>query len=122
MDPFLSPLDPEYHQAFSNLPLLGKVLDFAVAAQLQRFLGDMEYLDPVQSSFRPGFGLMITLVALFDNHKGDFDWGSVCMCVDSLSPRSSFQYSLPRHPLGVHGGFGNDCSTIMLISLLPSNV
>lgn len=40
----------------SNLPFLGKVAEKMVAQQLQSFLDEMNYLDPLQSGFRLGYG------------------------------------------------------------------
>ncbi|XP_062835007.1 uncharacterized protein LOC134298508 [Anolis carolinensis] len=48
----LDPTQLENLQPISNLPFLGKVLERVVAAQLQAFLVDTDFLDPAQSGFR----------------------------------------------------------------------
>lgn len=40
----------------SNFPFLGKVVEKVIAQQLQSFLDEIDYLDPLQSGFRPGYG------------------------------------------------------------------
>ena len=47
-----------------NLPYLGKVLWRVVVGQLQALLDEMDFLDPFQLGFRPGFGMETALVAL----------------------------------------------------------
>ena len=63
-----SSLDPEKlsnYRPLANVPFLGKVLE--VAGQLQTHLDEIDYLDPFQSGFRPGFVTETALVALYDD-------------------------------------------------------
>lgn len=46
---------PSNYRSVSNLPFLDKVFESALTVQLQGFLDDTKYLDPLQPSFRPGF-------------------------------------------------------------------
>jgi len=47
------PLDPSNLRPISNLPTIEKMLEKAVAKQLQEYLQRHEILDPLQSAFRP---------------------------------------------------------------------
>ncbi|KAF7253219.1 hypothetical protein EYD10_00056 [Varanus komodoensis] len=74
-------LDPELAASFrlvANTPFLGKVLERLVAGQLH-FLDEMDYLDPFQSSFRPGYGTEFALVALYDDLCRERDKGSASL-------------------------------------------
>ncbi|XP_077782882.1 uncharacterized protein LOC144327417 [Podarcis muralis] len=71
----LDPLDLSNYRPVSNLPYLGKVIERAVAEQLGRFLEETSALDPFQSSFRPGFGMEMALVALTDDIRRQLDQG-----------------------------------------------
>lgn len=48
----------------SDLPFLAEVLEWVVVSQLQGSLEETGLADSFQSSFRPGFGTEIALVAL----------------------------------------------------------
>ncbi|KAF7245513.1 putative RNA-directed DNA polymerase from transposon BS [Varanus komodoensis] len=65
----------------ANIPFLGKVLERAVAGQLQALLDETDYLDPFQSSFRPGYGPESALVALYDDLCREKDRGSASLLV-----------------------------------------
>uniref|UniRef100_A0A803SYC2 Reverse transcriptase domain-containing protein n=1 Tax=Anolis carolinensis TaxID=28377 RepID=A0A803SYC2_ANOCA len=65
----------------SNLPFLGKVLEWMVASQLQGFLEDTDFLDRSQSGFRPGFSTETALVALVDDLRRELDRGRVTLLV-----------------------------------------
>ncbi|KAF7243102.1 RNA-directed DNA polymerase from mobile element jockey [Varanus komodoensis] len=57
-------LDPEIaanYRPVANIPFLGKVLEWVVVGQLQAFLDKTDYLDPFQSSFRPGYAAFDTI-------------------------------------------------------------
>ncbi|KAF7241261.1 Maternal embryonic leucine zipper kinase [Varanus komodoensis] len=63
-------LDPEMaanYRLVANIPFLGKVLERVVAGQLQALLDETDYLDPLQSGFRPGYGTESALVTLYDD-------------------------------------------------------
>lgn len=51
----------------SHFPYLGKVVEKVVALQMQRILDETDYLDPFQSSFRPGYGTEMALVTVLDD-------------------------------------------------------
>uniref|UniRef100_A0A803TQ40 Reverse transcriptase domain-containing protein n=1 Tax=Anolis carolinensis TaxID=28377 RepID=A0A803TQ40_ANOCA len=79
--PSLDPTQLENYRPISNLPFLGKVVERVVAAQLQAFLVDTDFLDPAQSGFRPGHGTKTALVALVDDLRCELDRGSVSLLV-----------------------------------------
>ncbi|KAF7234897.1 E3 ubiquitin-protein ligase TRIM21 [Varanus komodoensis] len=77
-------LDPEMatnYRPVANIPFLGKVLERVVAGQLQALLDEADYLDPFQSSFRPGYGTESALVALYDDLCREKDRGSASLLV-----------------------------------------
>ncbi|KAF7239030.1 Potassium voltage-gated channel subfamily H member 6 [Varanus komodoensis] len=77
-------LDPEMatnYRPVANVLFLGKVLEQVVAGQLQALLDETDYLDPFQSSFRPGNGTEPALVALYDDLCRERDRGSVSLLV-----------------------------------------
>ena len=77
-------LDPSLvanYRPVANLPYLGKVLEQVVAGQLQALLDEMDFLDPFQSGFRPGFGTETALVALYDDLCRERDRGSVTLLI-----------------------------------------
>lgn len=45
-----------------NLLFLSKVVEQVMVSQPQQVLGETDYLDPFQSSFRQGFGMETALV------------------------------------------------------------
>ena len=71
----LDPQDPANYRPVSNLPFLGKVIERAIANQLQAFLEETSALDPFQSGFRPGHGVETALVALVDDLRRHLDQG-----------------------------------------------
>ena len=62
--PSLDPSVLDNYWPVSHIPFLGNVLEFVVVSQLQGFLKEVDYLDPFQSGFRPGYGTDTALVAL----------------------------------------------------------
>ncbi|KAF7247959.1 putative RNA-directed DNA polymerase from transposon BS [Varanus komodoensis] len=77
-------LDPEMatnYRPVANIPFLGKVLERVVAGQFQALLDETDYLDPLQSSFRPGYGTESALVALYDDLCREKDRGSASLLV-----------------------------------------
>ncbi|KAF7235017.1 C-type lectin domain family 2 member D, partial [Varanus komodoensis] len=77
-------LDPEMatnYRPVANIPFLGKVLEWVVAGQLQALLDETDYLDPLQSGFRPGYGTESALVALYDDLCKEQDRGSASLLV-----------------------------------------
>ncbi|KAF7252893.1 putative RNA-directed DNA polymerase from transposon BS [Varanus komodoensis] len=77
-------LDPEMatnYRPVANIPFLGKVLERVVAGQLQALLDETDYLDPLQSGFRPGYGTESALVALYDDLCREKDRGSASLLV-----------------------------------------
>ncbi|KAF7251184.1 Brother of CDO [Varanus komodoensis] len=63
-------LDPEVATSYrlvANIPLLGKMLEWVVAGQLQVLLDETDYLDPFQSCFRPRYCTESALVTLYDD-------------------------------------------------------
>uniref|UniRef100_A0A803TL80 Reverse transcriptase domain-containing protein n=1 Tax=Anolis carolinensis TaxID=28377 RepID=A0A803TL80_ANOCA len=79
--PSLDPTQLENFRPISNLPFLGKVVERVVAAQLQAFLVDTDFLDPAQSGFRSGHGTEKALVALVNDLRRELDRGSVSLLV-----------------------------------------
>ncbi|KAF7240874.1 putative RNA-directed DNA polymerase from transposon BS [Varanus komodoensis] len=57
------------------------VLEWVVAGQLQALLDEIDYLDPFQSGFRPGYGTESALVALYDGLCREKDRGSASLLV-----------------------------------------
>uniref|UniRef100_A0A8D2Q0S4 Reverse transcriptase domain-containing protein n=1 Tax=Varanus komodoensis TaxID=61221 RepID=A0A8D2Q0S4_VARKO len=77
-------LDPEMatnYRPVANIPFLGKVLERVVAGQLQALLDETDYLDPFQSSFRPGYGTESALVSLYNDLCREKDRGSASLLV-----------------------------------------
>ncbi|KAF7243832.1 Dymeclin [Varanus komodoensis] len=77
-------LDPEVvanYRPVANIPFLGKVLERVVAGQLQALSDENDYLDPFQSSFRPGYGTESALVTLYDDLCRERDRGSASLLV-----------------------------------------
>ncbi|KAF7254804.1 RNA-directed DNA polymerase from mobile element jockey [Varanus komodoensis] len=77
-------LDPEMatnYRPVANIPFLGKVLEQVVAGQLQALLDETDYLDPLQSGFRPRYGTESALVALYDDLCREKDRGSASLLV-----------------------------------------
>ncbi|KAF7237949.1 RNA-directed DNA polymerase from mobile element jockey [Varanus komodoensis] len=77
-------LDPEMatnYRPMANILFLGKVLEWVVAGQLQALLDKTDYLDPFQSSFRPGYGTESALVGLYDDLCRERDRGSASLLV-----------------------------------------
>ncbi|KAF7244371.1 putative RNA-directed DNA polymerase from transposon BS [Varanus komodoensis] len=64
-----------------NIPFLGKVFEWMVVGQLQALLDETDYLDPFQSGFRPGYGTVSALVALYDDLCRERDRGSASLLV-----------------------------------------
>uniref|UniRef100_R4GD80 Reverse transcriptase domain-containing protein n=1 Tax=Anolis carolinensis TaxID=28377 RepID=R4GD80_ANOCA len=79
--PSLDPTQLENFWPISNLPFLGKVVERVVAAQLQAFLDDTDFLDPAQSGFRSGHCTETALVAIVDDLRQELDRGSVSLLV-----------------------------------------
>ena len=73
--PNLDPEDVNNYRPVANIPFLGKVLERVFAGKLQALLNEMDYLDPFQSGFRPGFGMETALVALWDDLCRERDRG-----------------------------------------------
>ncbi|KAF7252571.1 RNA-directed DNA polymerase from mobile element jockey [Varanus komodoensis] len=69
------------YRPVANIPFLGKVLEQVVAGQLQALLDETDYLDPFQSSFRPGYGTESALVALYDDLCRERARGSASLLV-----------------------------------------
>lgn len=63
----------EHFQPVSNLPFLGKVLEWVVASQIQGFLEEIGFFLGFQSCFRPRFGTETALMALTDNLYQELD-------------------------------------------------
>ncbi|KAF7251034.1 putative RNA-directed DNA polymerase from transposon BS [Varanus komodoensis] len=77
-------LDPEMatnYRPVANIPFLGKVLERVVGGQLQALLDETDYLDPFQSSFRPGYSTESALVTLYDDLCREKDRGSAFLLV-----------------------------------------
>ncbi|KAF7253384.1 hypothetical protein EYD10_00388 [Varanus komodoensis] len=77
-------LDPEMatnYRLVANILFLGKVLERVVVGQLQALLDETDYLDPVQSGFRPGYGTESALVTLYDDLCREKDRGSASLLV-----------------------------------------
>ncbi|KAF7246806.1 Chorion-specific transcription factor GCMa, partial [Varanus komodoensis] len=75
-------LDPEMatnYRPLANIPFLGKGLERVVAGQLQALLDETDYLDPLQSGFRPGYGTESALVTLYDDLCREKDRGSASL-------------------------------------------
>ncbi|KAF7249253.1 putative RNA-directed DNA polymerase from transposon BS, partial [Varanus komodoensis] len=69
------------YRPVANIPFLGKVLERVVAGQLQALLDETDYLDPFQSSFRPGYGTESALVALYNDLCREKDRGSASLLI-----------------------------------------
>ena len=69
------------YQPISNILFLGKVLERMVVSQLQRFLDEVDYLDPFQSGFRPDYGTEIALDTLGDDRCWELDMGSLSLLI-----------------------------------------
>ncbi|KAF7247621.1 RNA-directed DNA polymerase from mobile element jockey [Varanus komodoensis] len=94
-------LDPEVAANFrpvANILFLGKVLEQVVAGKPQALLDETDYLDPFQSSFRPGYGTESALVALYNDLCRERD--GECIPVGSFGPLSGFRYHRPWYPSG----------------------
>lgn len=62
-----SPLDPivlDNYQLGCNIQFLGKVLKCEIATELQGFLDEEDFLGPLQSVFRSGYGIVALVNAL----------------------------------------------------------
>uniref|UniRef100_A0A670ISM5 Reverse transcriptase domain-containing protein n=1 Tax=Podarcis muralis TaxID=64176 RepID=A0A670ISM5_PODMU len=77
----LDPASMANYRPVSNLPFLGKVIEWVVAEQFQARLEDADHLDPFQSGFRPHHGTETALVALVDDLRQARDKGESCFLV-----------------------------------------
>lgn len=70
----LGPIDPSNHFPVLNLSFLGKVVERVAAEQLQVFLEGTSVLDTFRSSFCPGHGVEMALIALTDQLHWQLDY------------------------------------------------
>ena len=97
--PTLDPRDPANYRPVSNLPFLGKVIERAIANQLQTFLEETSALDPFQSGFRPGHGTETALVALLDDFRRHLDQGGSALLI-LLDLSAAFNTESQNHRAG----------------------
>ena len=64
-----------------NVPFLNKVLKWVVSSQLQGILDEMDYLDPFQFGFKPGYGMKLALVAVVDDLHQELEMWYVSLLV-----------------------------------------
>uniref|UniRef100_A0A8D0GH51 Reverse transcriptase domain-containing protein n=1 Tax=Sphenodon punctatus TaxID=8508 RepID=A0A8D0GH51_SPHPU len=99
------------YRPISNLPFLEKVIERAVALQLQAHLDSIGFLDPFQSGFRPSYGTETTLVALMDDLHREMDAGcsTFLILLDLLAAFDTVDHGLLLRRLQDMGGSGRDC-------------
>ena len=71
----MDPTKLDNYRPVSDIPFLGKVLEWVMTSQLQRFLGETDYLNPFQLGLRLGYGMETALVALVDDLHWEVDTG-----------------------------------------------
>uniref|UniRef100_A0A803SMB9 Reverse transcriptase domain-containing protein n=1 Tax=Anolis carolinensis TaxID=28377 RepID=A0A803SMB9_ANOCA len=103
--PDLDRLVPSSYRPVSNLSFLGKVIERAVAVQLQQFLDDTAGLDPFQSGFRAGHGTETVLVSITDHLRCQLDRGGSVLLVllDLTAAFDTVDHNLLTHCLAVAG-------------------
>uniref|UniRef100_A0A803SYC6 Reverse transcriptase domain-containing protein n=1 Tax=Anolis carolinensis TaxID=28377 RepID=A0A803SYC6_ANOCA len=96
---------PSSYRPVSNLSFLGKVIERAVAVQLQQFLDDTTGLDPFQSGFRAGHGTETVLVSITDHLRCQLDQGGSVLLVllDLTAAFDTVDHNLLTHRLAIAG-------------------
>ena len=64
----------------SNVPSLGKLIEWVMASQLQGVLEETDYLDVFQSGFSPDYARETALVTLVNDLRWEKDRVCVCPC------------------------------------------
>jgi hypothetical protein len=73
------PHDISSYRPVSKLPVLAKLLERIVSAQLQRHLNDNDLVPPQQSAYRPRFSCETALLKITADALSNLDKGDVCL-------------------------------------------